>query len=109
ENFLFSRNLKPSTVNRYFEVLRHFFNLAIEDGYLSENPVRFYIPFVEDGERRSLATEEIKSILESAKFIQENSRTQLQSIIYDIIVFALNTGMRLSKGKRYTKNLVRDN
>jgi len=108
ENFLFSRNLKSSTVNRYFEVLRHFFNLAIEDGYLSENPVRFYIPFVEDGERRSLTTEEIKSILESAKFIKENSRTQLQSIIYDIIVFALNTGMRLSEILNLKKSYIRD-
>lgn len=88
ERFLFSRKLKPSTANRYFEVLRHFFNLAIEDGYIKENPARFYMPFVEDGQRRSLTTEEIKKILEAARFIQESSKSKLQSIIYDLIVFA---------------------
>ena len=108
EKFLFDRKLKPSTVNRYFEVLRHFFNLAIEDGYARENPVRFYVPFVEDGQRRALIEEEIKRILAAARSIQENPKSELQSIIHDLIVFDLNTGMRLSEVIKLKKSYIRD-
>lgn len=38
EKFLFARKIKPATVNRYFELIKHLFNLAIEDNYIKENP-----------------------------------------------------------------------
>jgi len=100
EKYLFNLKppLKPSTVNRYFELLRHYFNLAIEDGYLKENPcVKFFKPFVESGTRRSLSREELSKILISAKAIQDRPLSNIQSLIYDLILFALNTGMRLSE------------
>lgn len=108
EAALFKRKLKPSSVNRYFEILRHLFNMAIEDGHIKENPCKFYIPYVEDGQRKPLTREELSRILEAASFIQEHPRSQLQSIIYDLIIFALSTGMRLSEILKLKKSYIRD-
>ena len=108
EKFLFARNLKPSTVNRYFELLKHLFNLAIEDRYISENPCRYYQKFIEDGYRRALRREELKRILDAAERIQERPRSNIQSVIYDLIVFALNTGMRLSEILNLKKSYIQN-
>ena len=97
ERYLFTRHVKPSTVNRYFELLRHFFNLAIEDGYIQENPCKYYIPYVEGGSRQVLSLDELQRILKAAHTIQQSPRSPLQSMIYDIILLALNTGMRLGE------------
>jgi len=91
------KKTKPATTNRYFEILRHFFNLAIEEGHLKENPLKGYEFFQEDGERRALSREEISRLLESARKMQAHPRTSIQAIIADLILFALNTGMRLSE------------
>jgi integrase len=106
EAHLFSQKLRPSTVNRYFELLRHFLNLAIEDGYLKENPARFYQPFVEDGSRRALSKEDLSKILQASSQIQAHPRTYIQAIIYDLIVFALATGMRLSEILRLKRSYI---
>lgn len=110
EKHLFSRKpkLRPSTVNRYFELVRHLFNLAIEDGYVKENPARFYQPFVEDGERRALSREELTRILAAARKIQAHPRSRTQGIIYDLVTFALNTGMRLSEIFNLKKAYIRE-
>ena len=99
EKHLFAMKLKATTVNRYFEILRHLFNLAIEDGYVKENPARFYQPFVEDGERRALGREELVRILAAAKDIQDHPLSPTQGIIYDLVAFALEiTRRQKSKG-----------
>jgi len=108
EKYLFTRKMKPSTVNRYFELLKHYFNLAIEDSYLKENPCRRYQRFVEDGYRRALSKEELKQILDAAKIIQDKPKSNVQSLIYDLIVFALNTGMRLSEILNLRRSYIRD-
>lgn len=108
EKNIFERKLKQATVNRYFELLRHLFNLAIEDSYLKENPARFYKPFVENGYRRALGKEELKRILDAAKIVQESPRSNIQSLIYDFIAFALNTGMRLSEILNLKKSYIQD-
>jgi len=92
-----TRKIKPATLNRYFEILRHFFNLAIEEGYLKENPLKGFQFFVEDGQRRALSRDEISRVLESAKKMQANAKSSIPAIIYDLILFALNTGMRISE------------
>jgi integrase len=98
EKVLFSRNLEASTVNKYFQILRHFLNLSKEDGYLpNDNPARFYIPYVEKGSRRSLGEKEIKAIMKAAKRIQRNPKKPIQKIIYDLVTFAFSTGMRLGE------------
>jgi integrase len=108
EKFLFARKLKLATVNRYFELLSHLFNLAIEDSYMKKNPCKYYQKFVEDGYNRALRKEEIKAILETARKIQQKSKTNIQSLIYDLIVFALNTGMRLSEILNLRKSYIRE-
>jgi integrase len=83
-----TKKIRPATVNHYFEMLRHFFNLAMEEGY------QF---FLEEGKRRALSREEVSRILDAARTMQAHPRTSIQAIIYDLILFALNTGMRLSE------------
>jgi integrase/recombinase XerC len=110
ERHLFDdRHLKAATVNRYFEVLRSFLNLASEDKHLTENPCKFYQRFIEDGQRRALSKEELKIILDAAKKIQEGSKaTSIQSKIYDLILFGLNSAMRLSEILNLKKFYIRD-
>jgi hypothetical protein len=60
------RPSKPATVNRYIELLRALLNLAIEDGELKENPLRFYHPFSKEGTRRALAEDEARAQLRPA-------------------------------------------
>ena len=112
EKYLFSkkisktRKMRPSTVNRYFEILNNLFNMAVEDGYITENPVKHYQKFVEEGTRRALSLEELQEVLKSAFYIQENSRSFVQSIIFDLISFAINTGMRLSEILNLKKSYI---
>jgi integrase len=94
---LFQRKIKESTINRYFELLRHFFNCAIAEGYLKDNPIKFYQHYVEEGSRRALSEVEITRILKVARTLQKKPRFYIQAIIYDLILFALCTGMRLSE------------
>lgn len=107
-HLLKSVNLKPATTNRYFELLRHLFNQAIEDGYLEQNPTRFYKPFAEEGERRALSSEEITRILKAAGDLQAAPKTRIQRIIYDLILFGLSTGIRLSEILNLKESYVRE-
>jgi len=100
--------MKPSTLNRYFEMLRALFNLAIEDNYLKENPTRYYVRYVEDGQRQPLSSFELKRILAAARHVRDDPRSELQSIFYDIINLAINTGMRLSEILNLKKSYIRD-
>jgi integrase len=97
EKKLFKREISQTTINRYFELLRHFFNCAIAEGYLKDNPIKFYQPFTEDGSRRALSEVEITRILKVARTLQKKPRFHIQAIIYDLILFGLATGMRLSE------------
>jgi len=113
ENFLLERERieKETTVNRYFSLLKHFLNLAIEEGFLKENPVvKYYRTFVESSERRALTKREIRKVLSAAKEIQKNPRSQTQRIIFDLILFALNTGMAGSNpaGRIFNSELYLD-
>lgn len=74
-----------STTNRYLQLLKRMFNLAIEEKYLSENILNKVRCFSEkDNLRERILTEE-----EEIKLI-ENSSENLKPII----AVALNTGMR---------------
>jgi len=103
-----SKRVKESTINRYFEVLRSFFNMAVDDNYIKESPIKYYVRYIEDGSRRALASEEVKRILEASAQIQERPRSQLQGIFYDLVLFALNTGMRLSEIINLKHDYIRD-
>ena len=91
------RTPKPATLNRYMELLRSLFNLAIEDGLVRDNPMRFYQPFAEEGTRRALSEEELRSILAAARSLAGVKNFRLRAVFYDLILFGLSTGMRLSE------------
>ena len=86
-----------TTVNRYMALLRHIFNHAIGERVIHENPVKCYVPYVEEPKRRALSAGEIRDVLCAAAAIQEHPASKAQAHIYDIIAIALNTGMRLSE------------
>jgi integrase len=108
EKHLFSLGRKASTVNRYFELLRHFFNLAIEDKYLTDNPVSCYIPYAEYPTRIGLYKDDLKVILSAAWKIQGDPHSPYQKIIYNLILLALNTGMRFGEIINLKESYIRD-
>jgi len=81
------QEVTPSTVNRGLEVLRRMLYKAIEWGYLKENPFKKVKLYKTDNRRlRFLEKEEIERLLKaSAPHIER------------IILFALNTGMRMGE------------
>jgi integrase len=106
EKHLLDIGFKPATVNRHFETLRHFFELAIEEGYIEKNPVKKYKFFVEDSIRRALTEEEIIAVLK-AGLLLKNSKRQTDRIIFDLMILGLLTGMRISEITNLKKDQVR--
>jgi integrase len=101
--------LKPATVNRYMELVRHLFNCAIEDGILSKNPLAHYEPYVEDGTRRALADDEIKAVFAALEPIKANKRFgPMRFLVRDLMLFALVTGMRLSEILNLRRDHIHD-
>jgi len=99
EQHLFKeRKVAESTANRYFEILRHLFGRAIEEGRIKDNPIRlYYQPFREEGGRRALSTDEISRVMAAAAKNQGDPRGPAQRIIYDLCLFGLHTGARLGE------------
>ena len=79
------RGNSKSTVNRYLQLLKKMFNLAIEEGYLEENVIKKVKLFSEKDnlKERILTEKEQRTLL-------KNSSDSLKPIL----LVALNTGMR---------------
>jgi integrase len=97
-----------TTLNRYMETLRHLFNLAIEERVITENPLRHYEPYVEEQRGRALSAGEIAAVVEAARQMSQHPRGRVHAFIYDLIVFGLNTGMRLSEILNLRKSYIVD-
>lgn len=97
-----------TTLNRYMELLRHLFNLAIEERVITENPIRHYEHYVEDRSGRALSGKEITAILEAADAMRRKPRGPIHAAMYELILFALNTGMRLSEVLNLKKSYIKD-
>ncbi|MCD6193338.1 MAG: site-specific integrase [Candidatus Aminicenantes bacterium] len=97
EKKLLKDGRSSATANRYFQILRHFFNLAKDEGYIKNNPLSKWEFFIEDKKGRALKIEEIKIILQVSKKIQDHPLSDFQKIWYDFIMLAFLTGMRLSE------------
>ena len=83
------RKLKPASINRHLELLRHMFNWAIGREYIDRTPFRrgsetLVRPLLEDnGRRRRVSAEEEQRLLSGAP-----------AILRALLVAALDTGMR---------------
>lgn len=109
EKHLLERGCKTTTLNRYMALLRHLFAHAIEDRLIAENPIRLYVPYIEETTRRALSDDEVRAVLCAARAIQECLATsKTQAHIYDIIAVALNTGMRLGEILRLKRECIQD-
>lgn len=97
-----------TTLNRYMETLRHLFNLAIEERVITENPLRHYEPYVEEQKGRALSGAEIAAVVEAARQMSQRPRGRVHAFIHDLILFGLNTGMRLSEILNLKKSYVVD-
>lgn len=92
------RNLKKSTVNGWLQILRGLFYKAIDwEIYNKPNPlkkVRFFKP---ESVVQQLSREDVTKVLEAAKTISKSPLSPIQVCFYDIVVLALNTGLRKSE------------
>lgn len=84
QTMIHGRSLAPATVNRELSTLRRIFNLAIEWGQAVENPAARFKALPEPPRQEHIFTpEEIQRLLGAAS-----------PHLRDIILLALNTGMR---------------
>lgn len=100
-----TKHVKGSTVNREIALLRHLFNVAIDEGFLALNPARSgpsLKAFQEQRRMRYLDMDEISNLLAAIQArILKNSTDKLKSnaskfwkYLYAAVVVALHTGMR---------------
>jgi len=89
-----SKVVKPRTVNLELALLRHMLNKAVDWGYLKGNPAKRVKPFKEPpGRIRYLRRDEYDRLL---------SVCQLTPGLYEIVLTALETGMRKGELQRLT-------
>jgi integrase len=108
ERALLAKKRSTTTVNRYMALLRHLMNHAIEEGVIRENPVKCYVPYIEEPRRRALTDDEARSVLCAAAAIQDHPASKTQAHIHDIITVALNTGLRLSEILNLKREHIQD-
>ena len=88
----------PKTVNMYLQTLRCMLYRAIDwEVYDKPNPMKKVRFLKHENPVQGLSNEDLARVLEEAKRISENPRSKLQSMFYDLCIFALNTGMRRSE------------
>lgn len=100
EEKLFAKKRAPSTVNRYFQVLHHLFDIAIKERAVSKNPLIDFEYFIEDESHGfALSDEEIKTLLGNLRRIRDSARPNehVKAVLYDLALFGLYTGARLSE------------
>jgi integrase len=104
ENFftdLMVRGLKVSTRNRYLAFLKGLFNYALRLGYIESSPVRTNAIKGDNVRNRWLKPAEKEKLLHVCERHGYNR-------LYNMIVIALDTGMRLGEIRALQKTDVRD-
>lgn len=91
-------NLSKTTMNMYLQILRGMFYKAIDwEVYDKTNPLKKIRFYKRNSTVQPLSKTDIAKVLEAAKIVSESPRSPLQRLFYDLVVFALNTGMRKSE------------
>lgn len=96
KNALIQSGKKPATVNKYISSLKKMFNLAIKNGYLEKNPCDGVEKMIEDNIQIKFWTKE-----EEERFLQA-----CPDWFRDIIIMALNTGLRKSNIRLMKKSWI---
>lgn len=92
------KSLSKATINRYLQIIRRMFNVAITwDMYDKKNPIRGVRFYQEKSPRDTLKDEQVEKILESAKQMSRWPKSATQKEFYDICMMAIHTGMRKSE------------
>jgi integrase len=93
---LHERNLSRATINRYLQILRGMFYKAIDwELYSGLNPLKKIRFYKENSRIKSLTKDEINLITIVTKDqISKTPKSPLQKAFADIVLLALNTGMR---------------
>lgn len=94
---------KPATINRDIYTLRNIMRLAVKWEYLYYNPLATIEGLTEDNEKMWVLTED-----QEAKLLAEcDKRPQRKKYLKDLVLFALNTGMRQGEIFNLKKNQVK--
>ncbi|MCK4788369.1 MAG: site-specific integrase [Desulfobacteraceae bacterium] len=90
--------LSKATINRYLQILRGLFYKAIDwEVYNKPNPLKKIRFYREESPVEGLSPEDVQKILLAARAISKKSGSKLQALFHDLVMFALNTGMRKSE------------
>ena len=98
QKLLIDRKLCKTTVNRYLEILSKMYNLAIDNDWIKSNPIKHSAKFpIKNYQVRYLKNDEEERIMKNTDDIWQ-----------EIVIFALNTGLResnirLLQGKNINK------
>lgn len=88
KTYLHDSGLCKSTVNRYLEILKTVFNMAIDNDYLDKNPIKKHSMYIiENQVVRSL------SIVEEKRLLEVLSQPRYE-YLKGIVTVAINTGLR---------------
>ncbi|MBA7514457.1 Tyrosine recombinase XerC [subsurface metagenome] len=93
------QGVSKSTINRELTVLKHTLNKAVEWNYLEDSPGRFVKKFRYEKTNikiRSLSNQEIDKLLKALE-TETHKPEAMRQTLKDIILMAVNTGMRLSE------------
>ncbi len=107
-HLLRDRGVGETTCNRYFEIVRSLYRLAIADGYARESPTQHYLPYQEGATRTALTADELRRVIDAAAVAAKTPRAPNWRPILDMVVFALHTGARLSEILELRLEWIRD-
>ena len=91
-------SLAKSTINSYLQILRGMFNKAIAwEVYDKPNPLKRVRFLRATPNINPLSKSDVEKILDEAQAISRDPKNALQKVLLDVILFAINTGMRRSE------------
>ena len=93
-----NKELSKATVNYYLQLLRGMFYKAIDwEIYSKQNPLKKVRFYKLNTRREVLSRSQINKVIEASREISQSPLSPLQKVFYDLVILAINTGMRKSE------------